>query len=58
MEALNAYDGGIVLISHDVSLLSACTTDLAVVRDGSLTMWRGSLEEYVDSVRCDIQAAP
>ena len=46
MDAINAYDGAIILISHDRFLLEACADRLWFVGDGTVKPFDGDLEAY------------
>ena len=46
VEALNAYTGAVILVSHDMHLLSLVADRLWLVKDGRLTAWDGDLESY------------
>ncbi len=45
---LNEYTGGVVLVSHNLQLLSSVCTRFAVVEGGSLRMLEGGLEQYLE----------
>jgi ATP-binding cassette subfamily F protein 3 len=46
IEALNAYPGAVVLISHDMHLLSLVADRLWLVQDRAVTPWDDDLEAY------------
>ncbi|GJQ08489.1 hypothetical protein GpartN1_g280.t1 [Galdieria partita] len=46
VEALNSFQGGIVLVSHDARLISQVCDDIFVCENGKLTHFDGSFEEY------------
>ena len=46
IEALNGYGGAVVLISHDMHLLSLVADRLWLVDGGRVTPWEGDLEDY------------
>ncbi len=46
VEALNDYEGAVILISHDRHLLEAAAERLWLVADGTVTPFDGDLEEY------------
>jgi len=50
-EALCAYTGTLVLISHDERLLSALSEKLFVVKTGQVKAFIGSFSEYVEKLR-------
>ncbi|MEM6850426.1 MAG: ABC-F family ATP-binding cassette domain-containing protein [Pseudomonadota bacterium] len=45
-EALNAYSGAVILISHDPHLIEACADRLWLVRDGAVQPFDGALKDY------------
>ncbi|WP_173931308.1 ABC-F family ATP-binding cassette domain-containing protein [Chelativorans sp. Marseille-P2723] len=46
VEALNSYDGAVILISHDRHLIEACADRLWLVDRGMVTPFDGDLEDY------------
>ena len=44
--ALNNYEGGLVVVSHDQYFLSALCDRLYVVSDGSVTQFDGDIDDY------------
>ena len=50
MEAINAYSGAVILISHDPYLVEACADRLWLVGDGTVSDFDGDLAEYRDMV--------
>ncbi|PIE52169.1 hypothetical protein CSA37_07935 [Candidatus Fermentibacteria bacterium] len=50
-EALLAYKGTLVLISHDEKLLASLSEKLLVVKNGSVKPFAGSFGEYVEKLR-------
>ncbi|TKW67795.1 MAG: ABC-F family ATP-binding cassette domain-containing protein [Paracoccus denitrificans] len=45
-EALNDYSGAVVLVSHDMHLLSLVAERLWLVDQGSVAPWQGDLDDY------------
>jgi ATP-binding cassette subfamily F protein 3 len=45
-EALNAYSGAVILVSHDMHLLSLVADRLWLVKDGRVAPYDGDLETY------------
>ena len=45
-QALNGYDGAVMLISHDRRLLESCADRLWLVADGTVTPYDGDLDDY------------
>ena len=46
VEALTAYSGAVVLVSHDMHLLSLVADRLWLVKDGTVAPYEGDLESY------------
>jgi ATP-binding cassette, subfamily F, member 3 len=46
VEALNYYEGAVILVSHDVHLVSLVADSLWLVDDGKCEVFNGDLEEY------------
>jgi len=45
-EALNDYTGAVVLVSHDMHLLSLVAERLWLVDQGGVAPWQGDLDDY------------
>jgi energy-coupling factor transporter ATP-binding protein EcfA2 len=45
-KALNAFDGGVVLVSHDFRLIQQAATEVWVVDDKKVSVWKGSIRDY------------
>jgi ATP-binding cassette subfamily F protein 3 len=46
VEALTAYTGAVILVSHDMHLLNHVADTLWLVDDGGVSVWREDLEAY------------
>jgi len=46
VQALNGYDGCVILVSHDPHLVEAVADQLWLVKDGSVEDFNGDLEDY------------
>ena len=44
--AINAYQGAVILVTHDLHLVAACAERLWVVRDGGCQPFDGDLQDY------------
>jgi len=44
--AINNFDGGMVLVSHDFRLISQVAKEIWVVENQNVTIWDGSISEY------------
>lgn len=49
-EAINAFEGGVVLVSHDFRLLSQVAREIWVVEDG-VKVWSGDILSYKESLK-------
>ena len=58
IEAINAYRGAAILISHDRYLLDACADRLWVVEDGLVREFDGDLDDYTRLVLERARGAP
>lgn len=59
--ALNAYEGAVIIISHDPYLIEACADRLVLVSDGTVSAFDGDVAEYrqylLDRARMERRAA-
>ncbi len=46
IHAINAYEGAVILISHDRHLIQACADRLWIARNGTVTPYEGDIEDY------------
>lgn len=46
MDAINAFPGAVILISHDRSLIDTCVDRLWVAEGGTIRAWDGDLDDY------------
>jgi ATP-binding cassette subfamily F protein 3 len=46
VDALNEYDGAVILIAHDRHLLESCVERLWLVADGTVVAYDGDLDDY------------
>lgn len=49
--ALQDYEGAVVIVSHDRTLLEKTVDDFWLLRDGALTVFNGDLDDYADLER-------
>uniref|UniRef100_A0A7S2W2R7 ABC transporter domain-containing protein n=1 Tax=Mucochytrium quahogii TaxID=96639 RepID=A0A7S2W2R7_9STRA len=47
MMAINNFEGGVVLVSHDQHLIEMCADELWVIKDRKLINYQGTLKEYI-----------
>lgn len=45
-EAINAYEGGMVVVTHDARLIEATDSQLWVVEGGEVIAWDGGFSTY------------
>jgi ATP-binding cassette subfamily F protein 3 len=50
VRAINAYEGAVILISHDRHLVELCADRLWLVADGTVQPFDGDLEDYANQV--------
>ncbi|KAI0226284.1 ABC transporter ATP-binding protein arb1 [Massospora cicadina] len=51
-EAINHYEGGMVLVSHDFRLISQVARDIWLCQDKQITLWEeGGIKAYKESLR-------
>ena len=58
VQALNQYDGAVVIVSHDRHMLEASADRLVLVEDGRATEYDGSLDDYTDRILGRGEARP
>lgn len=58
VEAINDFDGAVILISHDPNLLEACADRLWLVADGTVAPYDGDLDDYRRLVLARAGAGP
>ncbi|MEZ0209575.1 MAG: ATP-binding cassette domain-containing protein [Methylophilus sp.] len=55
--ALQAYEGGMVMVSHDRTLLATCCEKFLLVADGKAEVFDGDLEDYKQHLQIQGQAS-
>ncbi len=50
VQALNSYEGAVILISHDRHMVELTADRLVLVDSGTATEYSGSMEDYIDFV--------
>ncbi|KND03996.1 ATP-binding cassette family ATPase ARB1 [Spizellomyces punctatus DAOM BR117] len=53
-DAINNFDGGVVLVSHDFRLISQVAQQIWVCENGSMRLWSGSIAEYKQHLRKEV----
>jgi ATP-binding cassette, subfamily F, member 3 len=56
INALNAFDGGIVLVSHDQHLIKLVANEIWVVDDGTVQRFDGPFEEYAKQIVAEMSS--
>jgi len=55
--AINSFAGGVVLVSHDMRLISVVAEELWLCENQGVTIYRGDISEYKKKLRDDIYAS-
>lgn len=53
-EAINDFEGGVVLVSHDFRLISQVAEQIWVCDDKTTTLWPGTIEQYKKKLKKDV----
>lgn len=53
-EAINAFNGGVVVVSHDFRLLDKVAKDIFVIENKTATRWDGSILDYKKSLAAQV----
>jgi ATP-binding cassette subfamily F protein 3 len=56
--ALQSFEGGMVIVSHDRHLIKTVADSLWLIADGKLTAFDGDLDDYQQSLRSHDKTAP
>jgi len=49
--AINAFEGGLVLVSHDFRLIGQVCEEIWECKDGKVTKWQGDIQSYKKKLR-------
>lgn len=49
-DAINDFEGGLLLVSHDFRLISQVAQEIWVCQDQCVTKWEGTIQEYKASI--------
>lgn len=55
-EAINNWDGGLVLVSHDFRLISQVANEILVVEGGKVQRWNGDIQSYKQHLKATNEA--
>ncbi len=58
VQALNGYDGAVIIVSHDRHMIEMTADRLVLVENGGATDYAGSIDDYIDQVLGRNQPAP
>ncbi|OCH88972.1 hypothetical protein OBBRIDRAFT_757229 [Obba rivulosa] len=58
MAALNGWNGGVILISHDERFITTVAKELWVCADGRVTKFKGDVQAYKSLIVSNIKARP
>lgn len=50
-DAINAFSGGVVVVSHDFRLLDKIAKDILVCEDKTISKWPGTIGQYKNHLR-------
>lgn len=50
-KAINEFQGGVVLVSHDFRLISQVAQEIWLCEDGNVTLYEGSIKDYKKVLR-------
>lgn len=50
-DAINDFDGGLMLVSHDFRLISQVAEEIWVCQNETITKWPGTIESYKEHLR-------
>jgi len=53
-DAINEWDGGLLLVSHDFRLISQVADDIWVCNNGRVTPWKGDIMSYKEELKKQI----
>ena len=56
--ALQSFEGGMVIVSHDRHLIKTVADSLWVIADGKLTVFEGDLDDYQQGLRAGVKTGP
>merc|ERR1711937_521660 len=56
VDAVNEFNGGIVVVTHDQRLIEYCDCTLWVVEKQGVTQWDAGFEDYKDSILEQLEA--
>lgn len=55
IDAINEFNGGIVVVTHDVRLIEECECNLWVVDDQKVTDWKAGFDNYKETLLKELE---
>lgn len=55
-DAINHFDGGMVLVSHDFRLISQVSKEIWLCENGHVSVWHGEIGEYKQKLKSEVIA--
>lgn len=53
-DAINQFDGGMVLVSHDFRLINQVAEEIWVCENGAVTKWQGNIIDYKEHLKSKV----
>uniref|UniRef100_A0A8D8QGC3 ATP-binding cassette sub-family F member 2 n=1 Tax=Cacopsylla melanoneura TaxID=428564 RepID=A0A8D8QGC3_9HEMI len=53
-DAINDFEGGLVLVSHDFRLINQVAEEIWICEDGKVTKWEGNILDYKEALRTKV----
>ncbi|KAJ8687856.1 hypothetical protein QAD02_023651 [Eretmocerus hayati] len=53
-DAINEFDGGMVLVSHDFRLINQVAEEIWVCENGTVTKWQGNILDYKEHLKSKV----
>ncbi|OXU28531.1 hypothetical protein TSAR_008976 [Trichomalopsis sarcophagae] len=53
-DAINEFDGGMVLVSHDFRLINQVAEEIWVCENGAVTKWQGNILDYKEHLKTKV----
>ncbi|KAL1456909.1 hypothetical protein WDU94_001596 [Cyamophila willieti] len=53
-DAINDFEGGLVLVSHDFRLINQVAEEIWICEDGKVTKWEGNILDYKEALRAKV----
>lgn len=50
-DAINEFEGGVVLVSHDFRLIDQVVEDIWICEHGTVTKWNGTILDYKEKLK-------